>query len=374
MKIGMLTSTEERCGIAVYSRDLADGLRTMVDLNIVPVWDRTSSWENYLAESSKQLNECDIVHIQHEYSFWGSVLPGQNKFFDQASSIRKPIILTAHTLDPAAQVLGLSLPGSPLRKLAKRILAGIPSYRQIIECKTFTVGDRIIIHDSHAASRLESRGIPKSRIRIIPMGVPSPNSDTAQGSEFRSKYGLEGRTLITVFGFVRPGRGYEAILDVLPILGRDVVLVIAGGPQTAQHETYLDGLSADIETRGLKDQVLVTGYLPDESVPGAMQSTDVVLCPQEAGTGSYSVQVSFGYGCPIVASDLLCFKYLEETAGCLLTYSRDNTGDLASKLLLVLTDESVRKRLSAASLCYAAEHSWEKIAEKTVEVYKELIG
>ena len=203
------------------------------------------------------------------------------------------------------------------------------------------------------------------------MGVPAPNSDTAQGSEFRSKYGLEGRTLITVFGFVRPGRGYETALDALLKLGRDTVLVIAGGPQTAQHETYLDGLSADIETRGLKDQVLVTGYLPDESVPGAMQAADVVLCPQETGTGSYSVQVALGYGRPIIASNLPCFKYMEETGICLLTFTRK---DLIAKLKSVLEDGMLRQSLSERAFAYAAEHSWEKIAEKTVEVYKELIG
>ena len=121
MKVGMLTSTSERCGISVYSADLAAGMAKLVDLDIVSVWDPSEPWDAYLAESSESLNAADVVHIQHEYSFWGSVLPGQNKFFDQVSSIKCPIVMTAHTLDPAAKVLGLDLPGSFLRKTAKRL-------------------------------------------------------------------------------------------------------------------------------------------------------------------------------------------------------------------------------------------------------------
>lgn len=372
MKVGMLTSTAERCGIAVYSSDLADGLRTLVDLEIVPTWDRSTPWDSYLAESSGRLNECDLVHIQHEYSFWGSVLPGQNKFFAQASSIRRPIVLTAHTLDPTRQVLGLDLPGSPLRKSAKRVLASIPPYRKVIERKTFEVGGRIIVHDPHAASRLESRGIAGSKIQVIPMGVPAPNPDVGLGEAFRRKYSLEERTLIVIFGFIRPGRGYETLLDALPMVSRDAVLVMAGGPQTEAHRAYLDALSAEIESRGLQEQVVITGYLPDELAAGAMRAADVVLCPQEAGTGSYTLQVAFAYARPIIASDLPYFRFLEETAGCLLTFAGGDAQDLAAKINSVLGDDALRQRLSDRALAYAGEHTWAKVAERTVQIYEEL--
>ena len=369
MKVRMLTSVGDRCGIAYYSQDLAEGLRSLVDLEVVPIWDRVLPWEDYRDQSAERLNAADVVHIQHEFSFWGSILPGQNKFFDQVSSIRKPIVLTAHTLDPVQQVLGLSLPGSLPRKALKRMLAMYPPYRRTIERSTFEVADRIIIHDSFSASRLEGRGIPRSKVRVIPMGVPAPNSEPG-GNSFRRKFGLEGRTLITVFGFVRPGRGYESSLDALPGLDRDAVLVIAGGPQTEPQRAYLNALSADIEARGLKDRVLVTGYLPDEEVPGAMQAADVVLIPQEHGTGSYSLMVALGYGKPILASDLQCFLDFEPS---LWIFKRGDSKDLGAKLGTLLADEESRKRLSTKALAYAREYSWERIAEKTVEIYEELI-
>lgn len=371
MRVGMLTSTREKCGISVYSADLAKGLREIVDLDVVPIWDLTEPWDAYLAESSKSLDSADVVHIQHEYSFWGSVLPGQNKFFSQASGIKRPIIMTAHTLDPAAQVLGLDLPGSFLRKSAKRLLSMSPSYRREIERKTFEVADRIIVHDPIAVAKLKGRGIVESRIRIIPMGVPSPGPEAAD--LFRRRFGLDRRRLIVIFGFVRPGRGYESALDILPGLGDNVTLVIAGGPQTEAQQVYLAAFIADVESRGLRDRVTVTGYLEDDMVAGAMRAADVVLCSQEAGTGSYSVQVALGYGKPVVASDLPCFTCPEQTHNCLLTFKLKDAADMAAKLKSVLENAHISEQLSASALAYAAEHTWDKIAEKTVEVYRELV-
>lgn len=372
MKVGMLTSARDRCGIAVYSQDLAEGLRSLVDLEIVPTWDCACPWETYREQAAERLNAADVVHVQHEYSFWGSVLPGRNRFFDQMSSIRRPIVMTAHTLDPAAQVLGLDLPGSVFRKTAKRMLAGFPPYRRTIEYETFKVADRIIVHDSFAKSKLVGRGIADSSISVIPMGVPAAGPALGNGESFRRKFGLEGRTLLTVFGFVRPGRGYEVVLDALPMLSWRATLVIAGGPQTPAHEAYLDGLTAEVKSSGLREQVLVTGYLPDQEVPGAMQASDIILCPQESGTGSYSVQVALPYGRPIIASDLPCFAALAKDGDCLLTFATGDAQDLAAKINSVLDNESIREGLSSRALAYAGEHTWKKIAERTVGVYEEL--
>ena len=376
MKVAMLTNVEERCGIAAYSRSLDAELAKIVDLDVVPTWRQTNLWEEYVSSTLRRLNACDIVHIQHEYSFWGSILPRvggfSGRFTGFASRIRPPIVLTVHTLDSVREMFGLDRPGSGYRRAAKRILAAIPAYRNVIERRTFEVADRIIVHDPDAAARLKGRGIPESKIRVIPMGVPPPNPDPKLGDEFRRSFGLQGKTLIVVFGFVRPGRGYETVLDALPLLSRPATLVIAGGCQTEAQNAYLDSLKASVEHAGLRDQVVITGYLADESAAGAMQTADIILCPQGSGTGSYSIQVAFAYGRPIIASDLPCFTHTEQAHGCPLTFAAGDARDVAAKLNSVMEDCALQERLSRCALDYVADHTWARIADKTVEVYREL--
>lgn len=370
----MLTSTNDKCGISAYSADLAKPLRELVGLTVVPIWDQIELWDNYMALSASELNAADVVHIQHEYSFWGSVLPGQNKFFHQVKSIKRPIVMTAHTLDSAATVLGLDLPGSAARRAAKRMLASVPAYRRQIEQGTFEVADIIIIHDSGAAAKLKLRGIPESRIRVIPMGVPAVQTGGASGADFREQFELAGKRLVVIFGFVRPGRGYEAAIDALSELGPNASLVIAGGPQTEAQTIYMNGLWSLIESRGMKDRVIITGYLSEDMVGSAMRAADVVLCSQEAGTGSYSVQVALAYGRPILASDLPCFTYPSREHGCLLTYDRTDSAEMTTRLKLMMEDENECDRLSARALAYAEDHTWAKIAERTVEVYRDALA
>lgn len=356
MKVGMLTSSEERCGIARYSEDLAAGLKALVDLEIVPTWEQSEPWESYLPRSMKRLNSCNVIHIQHDYSFWGSILPYRNRYFDHMEGVRPPKVITAHTLDTARDMLQ----GGPA---AKRILPYIPAYRRSIERDTFDLADRIIVHDQPASDILTGRGISADKIRIVPHGLPAPVLNPKLGDAFRRRYNLEGKRLAIIFGFVRPGRGYETVLEAMPSLP-DLTLVIAGGPRTPADEAYAQELG-----RLAGDRAVITGFLDDQEVAGVLNAADAVICPHEHGTASGSLMLAMGYGKPILASDLPFFLDFQ----CVLwTFRRGDSKDLADKLRTLLDDEETRKRLSTKTLDYAREHSWDKIAARTVEVYKEI--
>src|SRR5436305_984108 len=132
LRIALLTSTRERCGIAAYSRALAGALAEHVALHVVPV-DRQPS----TPESLERLNAADVIHIQHEYSFWGSALPGRSRFPALLAALRRPYLLTAHTIAPAAEVLGAD-PGAPgWRAAARRWATGLSALRGFIEVSPF---------------------------------------------------------------------------------------------------------------------------------------------------------------------------------------------------------------------------------------------
>jgi glycosyltransferase involved in cell wall biosynthesis len=163
------------------------------------------------------------------------------------------------------------------------------------------------------------------------------------------------------------------VLEALPMLDPRVTLVIAGGAQTDAQCEYLDSLMENVSSLGLRDRVVVTGYLSDDQVAGAMRAADVVLLPQLSATGSYTVQIAYAYGKPILASDLPCFTYPEQTEGALLTFRAGDARILAAKLKSVLEEGDLRARLAQGALDYAAHHSWDAVAAKTVEVYRDVI-
>src|SRR5256884_8666191 len=113
MKVGMLTTWRTRCGIAAYTADLVNALcdpDSDVEIEVVPIEPGLQPDSHY-AEQADRLNRCDVVHIQHEYSFWGGYLPGKNRFHTLRRLIRKPVVLTAHT---TTRLERLIMPPEPL--------------------------------------------------------------------------------------------------------------------------------------------------------------------------------------------------------------------------------------------------------------------
>ena len=103
MKVAMLTTVGDRCGIAAYSRDLTAGLQGLVDLEVEPIEVGKQPVEHY-EDQAGRLNSADVIHIQHEHSFWGGILPGQSAFWTLRYLLQKPVVITAHTTTSLADL------------------------------------------------------------------------------------------------------------------------------------------------------------------------------------------------------------------------------------------------------------------------------
>src|SRR5581483_6466750 len=235
MKVAMLTTVGERCGIAAYTRALIEGLKTLPDLEVVvvPITEGRQPTAHY-REQAARLNapDVDVVHIQHEHSFWGGILPKASAFWEMRYLIQKPVVLTAHTTYTLAEMLRLKTERRPHKWLAKQMLVRNKGYRESVEIAPFMTA-LTIVHTTAARKELIARGAKPGFVYVVPTGIPAPLPAPTGGQAFREKFGLAGRRLITLFGYVSFNKGYELTLDILPSLPEDVAFVIAGGPRNA---------------------------------------------------------------------------------------------------------------------------------------------
>ncbi len=56
-----------------------------------------------------------------------------------------------------------------------------------------------------------------------------------------------------------------------------------------------------------------------------------------------------------------------------LLFESGNVEDLADKIMTILKNEELREKMGEAGRERAKEFTWDKIAERTVEVYKEIL-
>ncbi len=371
MKVAMLTTTGPSCGIAAYTKELITALRDLVEVNVAPITVGRQPVEHYRAQA-EQLNRADVVHVQHEHSFWGGILPGHSAYWELRYLIKKPLVITAHTTSSLAEMFKINTERRPHKWLVKRLLLLNKSYRDSIEAAPFVTG-WCIVHTEAACRTLIARGANPQYVTVIPAGVPTVYRCEDGGSAIRQKFGLTGR-IVTLFGFIAPNKGYELMLAILPNLPPDVRLVFAGGARTEEMKSYERALSEKIRQSGLIDRVLITGYLSDEELAGLMEISHVVAAPHTYATGSYSITIPLAYGKPIVASDLDCFREIYEAVPCLDIFHNGDATDLLTKLNGLLSDSHHREELSQKALEYARERSWPAIAQKTLRVYERAIA
>lgn len=375
MRISFFTPQRERCGISDYSRHLIAALRGQLEITELRIVTapadaaRGSSMEalrhfsddtRRFRELGAQMNDVDVAHIQHQYFFFGGVAPHKNHTRAFLDSVRVPVVMTVHEI--ARPDANASLAQRAALTLTNRANFFHPALR------------RLIVHTLPDRERLIALGVAAERIRIIPVGVP-PAEPMPAPDEAKRLLGLEGKRVVTLFGFLSAKKGHSLALEALPSLPDDVVLLFAGDRHPDDHTEYVADLRAKIQASLLGDRVHITGFLPDARIPAVMAATDVAIAPFIQSSGSASLAHLFAYGRAVVASDIPPHKEIvSDMPACLSLFRSADAADLAAKIVAVLTDGTQHAGLQAAALSYAERHSYEVMARATLHVYREALG
>jgi glycosyltransferase involved in cell wall biosynthesis len=171
----------------------------------------------------------------------------------------------------------------------------------------------------------------------------------AQAAEsFRERYGLQGVPVIGYFGSVWAVKGLEVLLQAahkLHASHKTFKLLISGN---AAKNAYFMRL---IEELGLKNYVVLTGYLSTDELITAMSVPDILVEPkieiaENQAAFPQKLAEYLAMGTPIVASaigDIPMFLHDQENA--LLCRPSDSDA-LATALLRLIDDAPLMEKLS----------------------------
>jgi glycosyltransferase involved in cell wall biosynthesis len=179
--------------------------------------------------------------------------------------------------------------------------------------------------------------------------------------------------VLTIFGFVVKRKGFDLAIAAMRHLPDDVALLIAGGAHPDDQTGFVDEVQDRIDSEGLSKRMVITGYLPDTSIPIAMAATDITIAPFTAISNSGSILTSMAYGKPIITADLPWSQEINARKQRLLLFRAGDSEDLAAKIKNVLDDHTLRLTLIRAVKSYAKTWTVAQSASKTVAAYKELM-
>lgn len=381
VKVAFFSNFHQPCGIADYSQQLVQELSRLADVKVVhsPLPPQQpykySSLPYYLKHfrrCARELNDGDICHIQHEYSFWGGVRPFRNLFPCFASAITVPVVMTAHEiLDPPYRAANFK---GALQWLSSGLSPCSSRYSNYVNAGVFQWSDRTIVHTGQQRDLLMERGVSPDRITLIPHGIAPCAVSSLEAAQTVRNLKLEGRRLLTIIGFISQRKGYELVLQVLPHLPDDVTLVIAGGCRTNSDEEYLKVLRGLLERSGLTRRVVITGYLDADVLCSVVRASSAVLAPFNAVAGSGTISIALASGVPVVASKLPPLVELNQSARAMLLFTTGDASDLLLKIRQLLTGKQLFDELSASALRYACQNSMRSVADRTYALYENVLA
>jgi glycosyltransferase involved in cell wall biosynthesis len=271
----------------------------------------------------------------------------------------KPFILTIHDASlflhseyhPLARILSIRL---ALPKLARRASA-------------------VITVSNHARDDLiRVLGLPQDKITVIYEAASRemrPETDPACLAGLRKKYNLPERYLLFVGtldsrkNLVRLVRSYSQVRK----MGFPHRLVISGSTGWKIERLY-----EEIEQLSLQDSVVLTGYVPDEDLPGLLSMSSLFVFPSLFEGFGLPPLEAMACGTPVLSS---ASTSMPEICGDAAYYvDPEDEDSISSGIATLLRDEEYRRDLGRRGLERSRMFSWERAARETLEVYQQVLN
>ena len=235
-------------------------------------------------------------------------------------------------------------------------------------------GARLIFVQSDAmADALAARGLPRTRLAAVPMGVDlALAAAVVPATDPR----LAGRTVVIYLGSVARARASTFLLDLAAAIDRpDVLLVIAGDAPSPDEAAWF---RAELDRRALGDKVLFTGWLPHAVALGYVARAAVGIAPIPRGAlfdvSSPTKLVEYlALGIPAVASDIPDQRLVMAHSGA--GYCVPMTVEAFRNAIVRLLDDPARAARGARGQAWVRAHrGYDVIGRAVAQRYRSLLA
>ena len=239
---------------------------------------------------------------------------------------------------------------------------------------TLKLADGVIAHNTYSkkmACRMYNTD--KNKIRVIPHGTFSsyyPNDISKEAARDILKI-PEDKFVMLSFGGIRRNKGLEELLDLLEDLlvsEKDLFIVVGGACNDDSLKKKLTEFSNEFKQSSL----VRTVFIPDEDVQTLMNASDVGILPYRDITTSGALLLYMSFRKPVIVADLEPVKELLQDSG--IYYKHGDSEDLAKVILQTKKGFYNLEKLSREVFQMSQEYQWGDIAEKTVELYNDLLS
>ncbi len=188
--------------------------------------------------------------------------------------------------------------------------------------------------------------------------------------KIRGKYDTSSKFILYV-GTIEPRKNIDGLIKAYHKAansqGIEHRLVIAGGKGWDYERVFK--LVGDLK---LEERVVFTGYVPENDLPLLYNAAELFIYPSfYEGFGIPTLE-AMSCGVPVISSNISSLPEVVGDGGILV--DPYNIDELAEAIIKVITDEGLREELSQRGLNRARLFSWNRTAEDTLSIYREIVA
>ncbi|RLJ03102.1 MAG: hypothetical protein DRP11_01720 [Candidatus Aenigmatarchaeota archaeon] len=286
----------------------------------------------------------DIIHSHTQFNMGVAALMARKV-------LKVPVVTTFHTLIP--DYFGYYFFES---EVVKELL-----WKYFV--KYFKHCDAITTPNQEIKDEIRKR--LNREVYLIRNGVDVNKFHPKRRSRIYESYGIKDEKVVLHVGRLSKERSLDELIEAFKdILNErdDVRLVIVGrGPA----ERKLKRMA-----RGYRDKIIFTGFVSDEVLPQIYASAYLFVTPSKTDVYPLALLEAYASGLPVVGSEMGGVGHLiNKKTG----FKFSSTGEMKERIIHLLDDENVRKKLSGNARKFAETKSWEHVSKEFVDLYERTI-
>lgn len=306
----------------------------------------------YILASVKKARELhkkrhfDLIHAHVFGGALAGVMAGK--------ALHLPVVTTVHGLYSKIWK-EIAEKGSFFSKQAERYIIRLPH-------------DKLIAVSQMTARQIRELGVPLKKIEVIPNGVNLEKFNPKVQSA-KKQLGIKEDYVVAFFGRLWKVKGIEYLVKAIPSVVEKIpnvkFIIVGEGPQ----KESLVKLVKDLDISG---HVMFHAPIDYSKMPAYIRASDCVVLPSLMEGLPVTALEAMACGVPVVATKVGGTPEVVKDGknGFLLEPGRPKL--IAEKLIKLLRNKKLRRRMGAAGRKFVEKYDWGIIAERTFEVYQKL--
>ena len=362
-----------QCGIATFTTHLFDSIMqnvTGTDCWVVAMNDRPEGYsyppqvrfqidqnkfnEYSLAADLLNLNQVDVVCIQHEYGIFGG--ERGSYLIDLLSNLKIPIVTTLHTL--------MENPSDKERNI-------------IAQLARFS--DRLVVMSERSVEFLRDiYRVDNEKISLIHHGIP--DVPLLESSAYKNRSAVSDKKVLLTFGLLSPGKSIETVINALPEIVKthpDVIYMIVGAThphsKAENGEEYRTSLRLLAKKLNVEDHVVFyNNFVEEEDLLEFIGMADIYIVPylNKSQIISGTLAYALGMGKAILSTPFLhAQELLADGRGALFSF-HDHL-QLSREVIDLLDHPDKLRTMQQKAYDYGRKMIWSRVGSRYIEIFEQ---